>query len=158
MCRVVSCVVGRGCLLWLVHSLGKTISLSLLHFVLEDQTILLLQVSLDFLLLHSSPLWWKGLFFFFFGCQIYKFLQVFIELFSFFGISGWGIDVDYCDAEWLALEMNQDYSFIFEIVPKYCISDSFVDYEDYSFSCKEFLPTVVDTVVIWIKFAHSCPF
>ena len=28
---------------------------------LADQICLLLQVSLDFLLLHSSPLWWKGL-------------------------------------------------------------------------------------------------
>ena len=27
MCRVVSCVVGRGCLLWPVHSLGKIASL-----------------------------------------------------------------------------------------------------------------------------------
>ena len=26
-----------------------------------------------------------------------------IELFSFFGISGWGIDLDYCDIEWFAL-------------------------------------------------------
>ena len=25
MCRVISCVVGRGCLLWQVHSLGKTL-------------------------------------------------------------------------------------------------------------------------------------
>ena len=32
----------------------------LLHFVLQGQTCLLLQISLDFLLLHSSPLWWKG--------------------------------------------------------------------------------------------------
>ena len=44
--------------------------------------------------------------------------------------------------------MNQDYSFIFEIVPKYCILDSLVDYEGYFFSSKGFLPTVVDTVVI----------
>ena len=41
-----------------------------------------------------------------------------------FSISGWGIDLDYCDVEWLALEMNKDYSVIFEIVPKHCISDS----------------------------------
>ena len=33
---------------------------SLLHFVLQGQTCLLLQVSLDFLLLYCSPLWWKG--------------------------------------------------------------------------------------------------
>ena len=31
-CRVISCVVGRGCLLWLVHSLGKTVSLCLATF------------------------------------------------------------------------------------------------------------------------------
>ena len=33
-----------------------------------------------------------------------------------------------------------------------------VDYEGYSISSKGFLPTVVDTIVIWIKFTHSCPF
>ena len=36
--------------------------------------------------------------------------------FSFFGIFGWGIDLDYCDTEWLGLEMNRDHSVIFEIV------------------------------------------
>ena len=42
---------------------GKTLSASaLLHFVIRGQTCLFLQVSLDFLLLHSSPLWWKGYF------------------------------------------------------------------------------------------------
>ena len=54
--------------------------------------------------------------------------------------------------------MNRDHSVIFEIVPKYCILDSFIDYEGYSISTKEFLPTVVDTMFIWIKFAHSSPF
>ena len=49
--------------------------------------------------------------------------------FSFFGISGWGIDLDYCGMERFALEMNRDHSVSFEIEPKYCISDSFVDYE-----------------------------
>ena len=37
---------------------------------------------------------------------------------------------------------------IFEVAPKYCILDFFVDYEGYSISCKGFLPTVVDTMVI----------
>ena len=60
MCRVFSCVVGRGCLLWPGHSLDKTLlAFALLHYVLQDQTCLLLQISLDFLLLRSSPLWWK---------------------------------------------------------------------------------------------------
>ena len=48
----------------------------------------------------------------------------------------WGIDLDYYDIEWLALEMNRDHSVVFEIAPKYCISDSFVDYEGYSISSK----------------------
>ena len=39
----------------------------LLHFVLQGQTCPLFQVSLDFPLLYSSPLWWKGHLFFFFG-------------------------------------------------------------------------------------------
>ena len=61
MCRVFSCVIGRGCLLWPVHSLGKIpLAFDLLHFVLQGQICLLLQISLDFLNLHSSPLQWKG--------------------------------------------------------------------------------------------------
>ena len=158
MCRVFSCAVGRGCLLWPVHSLGKTLlAFPLFRFVVEGQICLLLQLSFDVLLLHSIPLWRKG----------HLFLVLDLEglvghhrtfNFSFFGICGWGIDLDSSDIEWVALEMNQDHSVIFEIAPKYCISDSFVDYEGYSISCKGFLPTVVDTMVIWIKFTHSCPF
>ena len=55
---------------------------------------------------------------------------------------------DYCDPEWFALEMNRDHSVIFEIAPKYCISDSFVDHDGYSISSKRFLTTVVDIMVI----------
>ena len=50
--------------------------------------------------------------------------------FSFFGISGWSIDLDYCDIEWFALEMNQDHSVVFEVAPKYSLLDSSVDYKD----------------------------
>ena len=59
-----------------------------------------------------------------------------------------GVLLDYCDVEWFALETNQDHSVIFEAASKYCISDSFVDYEGYSVSSMGFLPTVVDIVVI----------
>ena len=45
----------------------------------------------------------------------------------------------HCDIDWFTLETNQDHSVVFEIVPKYCISDSFVDYEGYSISSKLFL-------------------
>ena len=58
-----------------------------------------------------------------------------------FGISGWGIDLDYCDDEWFALEVNRDHSLIFETAPKYRILDSFVDYAAKSLqSC----PTLCD--------------
>ena len=66
----------------------------------------------------------------------------------FFSITGWGIDLDYCDIEWFALEMNRDHSVIFETVSKYCISDSSVDHDGYSISSEGFLPTVVDVMVI----------
>ena len=42
------------------NSLPRELAFTLLHSVLQGQICLLLQVSLDFLLLHSSPLWWKG--------------------------------------------------------------------------------------------------
>ena len=35
--------------------------------------------------------------------------------------------LDYSDVEWLVLEKNWDHSVIFEVAPKYYISDSFVD-------------------------------
>ena len=41
---------------------------------------------------------------------------------------------------------------IFEIAPKYCISDPFVHYEGYSISSKGFLPTVID---IWSSELNS---
>ena len=42
----------------------------------------------------------------------------------------------------------RDHSVVFEIVSKYCILDSFVDYDGYSISSKAFLPIVVDIMVI----------
>ena len=68
--------------------------------------------------------------------------------FSFFGISGRGIDLNCCDIEWFALETNRDLSVIFEIASKYCISDSFVDHDGYSISSKGFLAAVVDIMIM----------
>ena len=78
--------------------------------------------------------------------------------FSFFSVTGWGIDLDYCDIEWFALETNRDHFVVFEIASKYYILDSFVDHDGYSISSKGFLPTVVDIMVIRVKFTHSSPF
>ena len=47
--------------------------------------------------------------------------------FSFFSINGCGIELDYCDGEWFALEMNLDHSVVLENVLKYCILDTFAD-------------------------------
>ena len=68
--------------------------------------------------------------------------------FNFFNVTGCGIDLGYCHIERFTLEMNRDHSIVFEIASKYCISDSFVNCDGYSFSSKGFLPTVVDIMVI----------
>ena len=47
--------------------------------------------------------------------------------------------------------MKRDHSVFLEIVPKYCISASFTDYDGYSISSKWFLSTVVDIMVIWLN-------
>ena len=71
-----------------------------------------------------------------------------MEPFSFFGITGWGIDLDYRDIEWFTLETSRDHSVNFEIASRYFISDSFVEHDAYSISSKGFLPAVVDIMVI----------
>ena len=37
-----------------------------------------------------------------------------------------GIDLDYCDVKWFALETNQEHFVVFETAPKNCISDSWL--------------------------------
>ena len=44
--------------------------------------------------------------------------------------------------------MNVDDSVIFKIAPRYCISDSFVDYEGYSIFSKGFLSIVAVIMAI----------
>ena len=77
---------------------------------------------------------------------VLKGLKVFIEPFNFtfFSITGQDIDLYYHDIKWVALETNRDHSFVFEIASKYCILDSFVDYDGYCISSKGFLSTVAD--------------
>ena len=40
---------------------------------------------------------------------------------QFFNATGGGIDLDYCNIEWFALETSRDHSVIFVIASKYCI-------------------------------------
>jgi len=60
MCRVFSCVIGRGCLLWPAFSWQDSVSHCPASFCTPRPNLPVFKVSLDFLLLHSSPLWWKG--------------------------------------------------------------------------------------------------
>ena len=122
-----------------MHSLGRTLlAFALLHSVLQGQICLLLQVFLDFLLLHSSSLERKGHLFWVLVLKnpvgLHRTVQ--LQLLQHYWL---GIGLDYRDIEWLALEMNRDHSVIFEIASKYCISDSLVDYDGYSISSNGFL-------------------
>ena len=140
-----------------MFSWTKLFAFALPHFILQSQTCLLFWVSLEFLLLHFNPLWWKRHLFLVLVLEDLVGLRRTSQLQL---LQHWwlGIDLDYCDVEWFALETNWDHSVIFEIAPKYCILDSFVDYVGYSIASKGFLPTVVDIMIIWIKFTHSSPF
>ena len=161
ICRVISYIVGKECFaVVIVFTWQNSVSFCPVSFCVPRQMCLLLQVSLDFLLFNSSPLWWKGCLFFFF------FLVLVLE--SLIGLQRmgklqllwhqWlGMDLDYCDIGWFTLEMNWDPSVISELHPSAAV-DSFVDSEGYSSSSKEYLPSVVDIMIIWVKFSYSCPF
>ena len=90
--------------------LAKLLAFALLHFVLQGKFCLLFQVSLDFLLFYSIPYSEKDTFFW---LLVLEGLVGLIELFNFslFSIAGQGIDLDYCDIEWFALNDLKQRSF-----------------------------------------------
>ena len=150
-CRVFSCAVGRGCLLWLVCSLGKNLlAFALLHFVLWGQTCLLLQVSLDFLLLHSSPLWWKG---HLFGVLV---LEHLVCLHRHWWL-GHRLGLLWY---WMVCLGNEQRSFchVWDCTQVLHFRLFCWLWGLLHFFLKRFLPTVVDIMVIWIKFTHHSPF
>ena len=156
MCRVFSCVVGRG---WPVRCFGKTLlAFALLHSVFQGQICLLPRCFLTSYFCIPVPYNEKDIFF---GCEFYK------------GLVGLHRTIQFqlLQCYWLGHRLGllwywmvclgnkyRDHSVFFETEPKYCILDSFVDYEGYFISSKAFLITVVDIMVIWIKFTHSSPF
>ena len=125
---------------WPLCSLGKTLlAFALLHFVLQDQSCLLLQVSLDFLFLHSSPPWWKGHLFRVLVLERLVGLHRTIELQLFLalvvGALTW-ITVILSSLAWKRTE-------IILLLLRLYLSTAFqtlVDYEGYSISSKGFLP------------------
>ena len=158
MCGVFSSVVGRGCLLWPVRSLGKTLlDFALLHFVLQGQFCLLFQVPLNFLLLHSSPLWWKGHPFCVLVLEglvgLHRTVQLQLLL-SYW--SGHRLGLLWY---WMACLGNKQRSFgHFWVCTQELHFELFCWLWGLLISSKGFLPTVIDKMVIWIKSPHSSPF
>jgi len=158
MCRVFSCVVGRGCLLWLMRSLGKALlAFALLHSIFQGQICLLPQVFLDFFFCIPVSYNEKDIFL---GVLVLKDLiglhrTVQLQLLQRYWL-GHRLGLLWY---WMVCLGNEQRSFChFWDVSKYCILDSLVDYDGYSISSKGFLPTVVDIIVIWVKFTHSSLF
>ena len=118
---VESCVVGSECLLWPMHSLSKTLlAFALLHSVLQGQTCLLPHVSPDFLLLHPSPLWWKGHLFLLLVLKgligLHRPIQ--LQLLQHYGL-GHRLELLWY---WMVCPgKNRDHSVVFEIASKYCV-------------------------------------
>ena len=142
--------------LTILFSWQNSVSFCPFSFCTPRQTCLLLQVSLDFLFLHSNPLWWKGCLCLVLVLESLICLQRTGQL-QLLWHQWLGTELDYCDTEWFTLEMNWDPFVIFELHPSTAV-DSSVDYEVYSICSKGYLPPVVDIIVIWVTFTHSCPF
>ena len=152
MYRVFSCVVGRGCLLWPVHFLGKnSISLCPASFCIPRPNLPV-----------TPGVSWLPTF---------AFPSPIMKRQSFLGVSSnhRTVQLQLLQRYWLGHRLgllwywmvclgNEQRSVVFEIASKYCILDSFVDYDGYSISSEGFLPTVVNIMVIWVKFTHSSPF
>ena len=153
MCSHLLCCWMRVFAMTSVYSWQNCVRLVLLHFVLHAQLACYSRYLLTSYFCIPVPYALKDILYF-----MVLVLEGIVCLHRTFWLSCWGTALDYCDVEWSTLEMNQDHSFVLEIIPKCWISDSFVDYEGYYISSKGFLPTIVDIMVIWIKFTHSHPF
>ena len=141
MCRIVFCVVGRRCLLWPMHSLGKTVlAFALLHFVLLRPNLpVTTGISWLSTFAFQSPMMKRTSFFGVSSRRSYRSSQ---NPVSFFSISGWGIDLDYCDIEWFALEINKNHSVIFDITLKYAFWILLLTMRATPFLLRDFCPQV----------------
>ena len=153
MCRVFSCLVGRGCLLWPVHFLGKTVlvfALFILHSKAKPVCYSSCFLTSYFCIpvpYNEKDIFWvlvlKGL------VGLHRTVQ--LQLLQCYWLGHWLGLLWY----WMVCLGNKQRSFcrFWE-----CISDSFVDHDGYSISSEGFLPAVVDVMIIWVKFTHSNPF
>ena len=145
MCRVISSVAGRGFLLWLVHSLDKTL------LALASAWPCTLRLNLPVTLGIS----WLPTFAFY-SPIMKRHLFYVLVLESLVGLHR-TVQIQYFQLShrlgllwyWMVCLGNEQRTFcFFEIAHKNCILVSFVDCEGYSISSKGFLPTVVDIMVI----------
>ena len=159
ICRVFSCVVGKGCLLWPVCSLGKTLLAFALHLILyfKAKFACYSRCFLTSYFCISVPYNEKDIFF---GVLILEGLvglhrTIQLQLLQPY----WSEHRLGLLWHWMVCLGNKQRSFChFEIASKYCILVSFVDHEGYSIYSKGFLPTIVDIMVIWVKVVHYSPF
>ena len=100
--------------------LAKLMSLCPASFCIQGQTCLLLQVSLDFLLLHCSPLWWQEHLFWVLVLEGLIDLHRSVQLLQHYRL-GHRLGLPWY---WMVCLRNRDHSVVFEIAPKYCISES----------------------------------
>ena len=148
--RVFSCVVGRQHLLWPVHSLRKTL-LALTCFVLYSQAKFACysRYLLTSYFYIPVPYNEKGIFWGVLFLEGLVSLHRTIQLLQYY---------------WLGHKLNSlpwkwtDIILSFLRLNTSIILGTLVDYDSYSISSKGFLPTVVDIIVIWVKFTHSSPF
>ena len=158
MYRIFSCVVGRGCLLWSGHSLGKIVSFCPLSFCTSRPNLPVNPgISWFPTFAFQSPVMKKTSVLGISSRRSCKPLKNHSTPASKVICTGWSIDLDYSIVEWFSLETNRVHSVVFEIASKYCISYSFVNSDGYSNSFKGFLPTIINIMVIWVKFSNSSP-
>ena len=157
MCRVISCIVGRGHLLWSVCLLDKTVSLCPASFcTVRPNLPIILCIPWLPTFAFQSPMMKRASFFHVrsrrcLGLHRTSQLQLLWHQWL-----GHRLVFLWC---WMVCPGNEPRSFChFWDCTQVLYFRLFVYYEGYSTSFKGFLPTVVDTRVIWIKFIHSHPF
>ena len=69
-------------------------------------------------------------------------------------LTHWGIDLDYCDIEWFALEMNKDHYVVLRLHPSTAFQTLLLTMRATPFLPRDSCP-LVDIMVIWVKFTHS---
>ena len=157
MCRVFSCGVGRECLLWPVCFLGKTL-FALPCFILYSKAKFPCYSRYLFPSYFCIPVPYneKGIFF---GVLILKYLVGLLRT----------IQLQFFQHYWSGHSLGLPWYWMVCLVSKQIILSflrlypsrtfqTLVDDDGYSISSKGFLPTVVDIMVIWVKFTHSSPF